>query len=120
MISAPSAALVVSTSTRPPFGPIHWGHGLIIDKNKKITAGPIQRSEPHEPTKSLANAACQSMREKRIEHLLGKRTLLKRSEAGLPQTEHPNALRATWRLSSVNGESAHDLFHSRCARAKLE
>ena len=54
------------------------------------------------------------------EQLLDYRTFTDRRNFHLHQSKHPNALLASWRLSSVNRRSARCLFHQRCARPELK
>jgi len=47
-------------------------------------------------------------------------TLLNAESTRLRQTERPNALPASWRLSLVNRRNTRCLFHQQCARTELK
>jgi hypothetical protein len=47
------------------------------------------------------------------EQLLGYNHPAKQDQTRLRQTEHPNALPASWHLSLVNGEETRSLSHPR-------
>jgi hypothetical protein len=102
--------LKVSTVLRP-------GRGRITEApNSRLTEF---KDEPHKPTKARRRPACQDEIKTRG-NSFSATNHPETMKSRLRQTEHPNAMPTSSRLSSVNGEETRGRFNPRYVRAKLE